>query len=67
MRRKSQVKKFIEDNYSMINSLMAKEESNEIKDVSKILLETINQSIKIDEEIERARELQKKMERRRKK
>ena len=67
MRRKSQVKKFIEDNYSMINSLMAKEESNEIKDVSKILLETINQSIKIDEEIERARELQKKMERRSKK
>ena len=67
MRRKSQVKKFIEDNYSMINSLMAKEESNEIKDVSKILLEKINQSIKIDEEIERARELQKKMERRSKK
>lgn len=49
MRRKSQVKKFIEDNYIMINSMMTKEESNEIKDVSKILLEIVNQSIKIDE------------------
>lgn len=49
MKRKSQVKKFIEDNYSMINSLMTKEETRYFcYDVCKIILKGIDELIEIE-------------------
>lgn len=49
MRRKSQVKKFIEDNYSMINSLMTREETRYFGyDVCKIILKGIDELIEIE-------------------
>lgn len=49
MKRKSQVKKFIEDNYSMINSLMTKEEIRYFcYDVCKIILKGIDELIEIE-------------------
>ena len=49
MRRKSQVKKFIEDNYSMINSLMTKEETRYFGyDVCRIIIKGIDELIEIE-------------------
>lgn len=49
MRRKSQVKKFIEDNYTTINSLMTKEESRYFcYDVCKFILKGIDELTEIE-------------------
>lgn len=47
MKHKKQVRKFLEDNYCMINGLMCKEEAKSFDgDVVKIILEDIDRQIK---------------------
>lgn len=47
MKHKKQVRKFLEDNYCMINGLMCKEEVKSFGgDVVKIILEDIDRQIK---------------------